>query len=249
MRADAYLAQNGYFPSRNKAAEAILRGEVIANGKEIKKPSQEMNTDDVVEISDLAANFASNGGFKLQKAFDDFKLNVENLKCVDVGASNGGFTDCLLRHGAARVYAIDVGENQFSESLANDTRVVVIDNFNARGLDVDTLGEKVNFATCDVSFISLTYVLKPIYDVLTDDGAAVVLIKPQFECGKRQINKNGIVTDEKDRRNAVEKICDFAVAIGFFVAGVTNAPIKKDKNVEYLAFLKKEKVYESNDFL
>lgn len=239
MRADAYLAKTGRYPSRNKAAEAIAREEVFADGKVVKKPSQEISEGAEITISETAENFASNGGFKLQKAFKDFSLDVHGLSCVDVGASNGGFTDCLLRNGARKVFAVDVGENQFSKELAANAKVVVIDNFNARDLSVETLGEKVDFATCDVSFISLTYVLKPIYDVLTDGGSAIALIKPQFECGKKQLNKNGVVTDEKARKGAVDKISDYAKAVGFSVLGVTNAPIKRDKNVEYLIYLRK----------
>lgn len=239
MRADAYLAKTGRYPSRNKAAEAIAREEVFADGKVVKKPSQEISEGAEITISETAENFASNGGFKLQKAFKDFSLDVRGLSCVDVGASNGGFTDCLLRNGARKVFAVDVGENQFSKELAANAKVVVIDNFNARDLSVETLGEKVDFATCDVSFISLTYVLKPVYDVLTDGGSAIALIKPQFECGKKQLNKNGVVTDEKARKGAVDKISDCAKAIGFSVLGVTNAPIKRDKNVEYLIYLRK----------
>ena len=239
MRADAYLAKTGRYPSRNKAAEAIAREEVFADGKVVKKPSQEISEGVEITISETAENFASNGGFKLQKAFKDFSLDVNGLSCVDVGASNGGFTDCLLRNGARKVFAVDVGENQFSKELAANAKVVVIDNFNARDLSVETLGEKVDFATCDVSFISLTYVLKPVYVVLTDGGSAIALIKPQFECGKKQLNKNGVVTDEKARKCAVDKISDYAKAVGFSVLGVTNAPIKRDKNVEYLIYLRK----------
>lgn len=239
MRADAYLAKIGRYPSRNKAAEAIARGEVFCDGKIVKKPSQEIADGAEITISKEAENFASNGGYKLQKAFEDFSLDVNGLSCVDVGASNGGFTDCLLRNGASKVFAVDVGENQFSDELASNEKVVVIDNFNARDLSAETLGEKVNFATCDVSFISLTYVLKPIFDVLSDCGKAVALIKPQFECGKKQLNKNGLVTDEKARKGAVDKIVDYAESIGFHVIGITNAPIKRDKNVEYLIYLKK----------
>ena len=181
----------------------------------------------------------SNGGYKLEKALNDFNLSVENTVCADVGASTGGFTERLLCGGAKKVYAIDVGESQLDESLSKDERVKVIDNFNARELSAQVLGEQVDVVTADVSFISLTLVLKPISDVLKVGGIAVVLVKPQFECGKKYLNKNGIVTDEKARNQAVTNVSRFAESVGLTPVNVTNAPIKQGKNIEYLLLLKK----------
>lgn len=240
MRLDVYLCNRGLYPSRNKAAEAIARGDVRVNSKIVLKPSQNVSDEATIEIVETGVNFVSNGGYKLQKAFDDFDISVDGAVCVDVGASNGGFTDCLLRHGAKKVFAVDVGESQLEQPVLGDERVVVMDNFNARNLSVDTLGEYVDAVTCDVSFISLTYVLQPIYAILKSGGIAITLIKPQFECGKKSLNKNGLVTNEKDRLNAISKIKEFAVSLGFRCVGVTNAPIKPNKNVEYLALLSKE---------
>lgn len=241
MRIDSYLYQNSKYTSRTKASEAIERGEIFVNGKAIKKPSYEVSDSDKIEIVHSAQTFVSNGGYKLEKAFEDFSFNADGLTFADVGASTGGFTDCLLKHGAKKVFAIDVGESLLSLELTNDNRVTVIDNFNARGLTVDTLGEKVDGVVCDVSFISLTYVLSQIFSVLKDNGFAIVLIKPQFECGKKQLNKNGIVTDKKTRVECVKKILDFASAVGFTPTKLTRAPIKPDKNREYLLMLTKEK--------
>ena len=240
MRIDTYLYQNQKYSSRTKAAEAISRGEVFANGKVVKKSSFEVSDNDKIEIVETCQTFVSNGGYKLEKAFEDFKLEVSNLTFADVGASTGGFTDCLLKHGAKKVFAIDVGESLLSNELKQNDKVVVIDNFNARNLCKETLGETVDGVVCDVSFISLTYVLAQIYSVLNDDGFAIVLIKPQFECGKKELNKNGIVTDKKARVECVKKILDFALAVGFTPSNFTNAPIKQDKNREYLLKLNKK---------
>ena len=239
MRIDAYLYSKGKFVSRNKATEAILRGEVFVNGKQISKPSFSVDGSEDISVNENVVSFVSNGGYKLEKAFEDFNIFADGLTFADVGASTGGFTDCLLKRGAKKVFAIDVGESLLSNELKSNEKVVVIDNFNARNLSVDVLGEKVDGVVCDVSFISLTYVLTQIYSVLKDDGYAIVLIKPQFECGKKQLNKNGIVTDKKARVECVEKIISYAQAIGFKPSKFTFAPIKQDKNREYLLFLSK----------
>lgn len=241
MRIDAYLYESGAFVSRTKASEAVERGEIKVNGKIISKPSFKINESDVIEINQSLDTFVSNGGYKLEKAFTDFGFTAQDLTFVDVGASTGGFTDCLLKHGAKKVYTIDVGESLLSEKIKNDNRVVVIDNFNARNLTLDVLGGMVDGVVCDVSFISLTYVLPQIYSVIKEYGFCVALIKPQFECGKKQLNKNGIVTDKKARRDCVEKILEYSQTLGFYPSAFTNAPIKPDKNREYLVFLSKSK--------
>lgn len=239
MRIDLYLQQKGYYLSRNKASEGIARGEVFLNGKVVQKPSALVNEFDLVEIISKGETFVSNGGYKLEKAFEDFKFSANGLTFADVGASTGGFTDCLIKRGAKKIFAIDVGESLLSNELKENSKVVVVDNFNARNLTKDVLGEEVDGVVCDVSFISLTYVLAQIYSVLKPDGFAVVLIKPQFECGKKELNKNGIVTDKKARLKCVQNIVDFSKTVGFFPTKFTCAPIKQDKNREYLLFLSK----------
>lgn len=239
MRIDAFLHKRGDFVSRTKASEAIERGQIKVNGKVVTKNSYDVTETDHIETDNQIEVFVSNGGFKLEKAICDFKLSVNGLTFADVGASTGGFTDCLLKHGANKIYAIDVGESLLSEQLKVNSKVIVIDNFNARNLTIQTLGEKVDGVVCDVSFISLTYVLSQIYSVLKDDGFCIALIKPQFECGKKELNKNGIVTDKKARVLCVKKIFDYASAIGLIPEKFTNAPIKPDKNREYLVYLKK----------
>ena len=238
MRLDAYLFSENKYGSRTKAAEAIGKGNVTVNGKIVLKSSYDVKPTDTVEVV-KPDDFVSNGGYKLEKAINDFGIDVSGEVFVDIGASTGGFTDCLLQHGAEKVYAVDVGESQLSEKLKNDKRVVIIDNFNARELTPEVLGEQTDGAVCDVSFISLTYVLKPIYDILKAEGYAVVLLKPQFECGKKELNKNGIVTSVKARIDCAIRIKNYALSLGFAVIGFTFSPIRDGKNIEYLFYLKK----------
>lgn len=239
MRLDLYLYKNGLCRSRTKAAEAIEKGAVSVNGKTVLKTSFDVKGSDEIELREERISFVSNGGYKLEKVFADFGFSAENLVFVDVGASTGGFTDCLLKHGAKKVFAVDVGESQLTDELKSSDKVVVKDNLNARNLTANDLGEYVDGAVCDVSFISLTYVLRPIYDTLKENGFAVVLLKPQFECGKKYLNKNGIVNSVKAREEAAMKIFDFANSLGFTVSDFTNAPLREGKNVEYLFYLTK----------
>ena len=239
MRLDLYLFKNGLCRSRTKAAEAIEKGAVSVNGKTVQKASFDVKESDEIELREENVSFVSNGGYKLEKAFADFGFPAENLVFVDVGASTGGFTDCLLKHGAKKIFAVDVGESQLTDELKSNDKVVVKDNLNARNLTANDLGEYVDGAVCDVSFISLTYVLRPIYDTLKENGFAVVLLKPQFECGKKYLNKNGIVNSVKAREEAAMKIFDFANSLGFTVSDFTNAPLREGKNVEYLFYLTK----------
>ena len=242
MRLDSYLFEKGIYPSRTKASEAILRGEVLYNGK-IVKASLEVSNESLISYVNDTETFVSNGGYKLEKALNDFNFDVSGLVFADIGASNGGFTDCLLKRNAKKVYAIDVGESQLHTSLLNDSRVAVIDNFNARNLTINELNGYVDGITCDVSFISLTYLLNAVYSVLKENGVAFLLIKPQFECGKEFLGKSGIVKNVKVRKQACIKIYDFAVSLGFKVVGFTTAPIKEKKNVEYVIMLKKGGTY------
>ena len=239
MRLDAYLFENKKYPSRNKASEAVLRGEVLYNGKTCK-PSREVVDESLISYVLTETVFVSNGGYKLEKAFNDFNLNVNGLTFVDVGASNGGFTECLLNHGAKKVYAVDIGESQLDKKLSCDDRVTVLDNLNARNLTVQHLNGLVDGAVTDVSFISLTYILNAVYNVLTQNGMAIMLIKPQFECGKEYLGKSGIVKDVNARLNACLKIYDSGVNLGFKVNGFTVAPIKEKKNIEYVILFKKD---------
>lgn len=238
MRLDLYLNSIGKYESRSKAAQAISRGEVLIKGKAVK-PSFEYNGEEISYI-DSALNCVSNGGYKLYKALEDFAFDINGLVAADIGASTGGFTECLLKNGCKKVYAIDVGTGLLHPTIANDERVIVKDGINARNLTVDDLGELCDLATIDVSFISLTYVLKNAVDVLKDNGHIIALIKPQFECGNKNLGKSGIVKTSF-HKEVLENIYDYCLNIGLFPVKLTYAPIKDGKNVEFPILLSKAK--------
>ena len=237
MRLDKYLAANG-FSSRTKAARAIEKGLVTLNGR-TAKASDEVAEGDRVEVRAEEVGFASEGGQKLYKALRAFGASVGGQVFADLGASTGGFTDCLLQNGAARVYAVDVGESQLAPHLARDTRVVVMDRTNARYLGAEQFPEPIDGVTVDVSFISLTLILPAVARILREGGHAFVLIKPQFECGGRGLNKHGILKDAAARRAIAEEIARFACSLGLRPLRLTNAPLRARKNVEYILYLQK----------
>ena len=238
MRLDKYLAN--VFGSRTKAAAAISEGLVLVDCKRVA-PSYDYNENENLQILKAKESFVSVGGFKLKKALDDFKFSVKNKIFADIGASTGGFTDCLLQNGAKKVYCIDVGVSQLDKSLICD-KTVVIDNFNARNLDRSLFCEQLDGIVIDVSFISLTYILKAVSEVLDDAKYVLALIKPQFECESRNVGKNGIVKNTKTHERIINKIIDFAGTCGLGTINLTNAPIVKGKNIEYLILLEKGKV-------
>lgn len=236
MRLDKYLAER-YFSSRTKAARALAEGNVLVNGKKAKA-SDDVKEGDDIRIRPRQVQFVSEGGYKLRKALDDFSESVVGVY-ADFGASTGGFTDCLLQAGAARVYAIDVGESQLASELAADARVVVMDRTNVRYLKRGDLPEPPDGVVIDVSFISLTHVLPAAAELLSEGGKVFALIKPQFECEGRGLDKHGIVKEEKTRLDAVGKIYDFARQLGLGMRRITNAPLREKKNVEYIALFVK----------
>ncbi|MDE7084245.1 MAG: TlyA family RNA methyltransferase [Clostridia bacterium] len=235
MRLDKFLSDR--FNSRTKAAQAIDDGVVLINGKTVS-PSYEYKDGDDIVFVEPEERFVSNGGYKLSKALNDFGFSVKGMVFADIGASNGGFTDCLLQNGAGKVYCIDVGESQLDKSLL-DKNIVILDNFNARNLTKECFAEPVDGVVIDVSFISLTYILQNVADILNDGGSVIALIKPQFECEKRNIGKNAIVKSAETHKKVITKICKFAQGVGLAAINITNAPIKKDKNKEYLILLRK----------
>ncbi|MBO7215032.1 MAG: TlyA family RNA methyltransferase [Clostridia bacterium] len=237
MRLDALLCKEGVFSSRTKATQAVNEGKVLYNGK-VAKPSLDISDLANVTVLDKKDAFVSNGGYKLQKAFDDFKYSPSGLVFADIGASNGGFTDCLLKNGAEKVFAVDVGVTQLDESLIDDERVVVVDNTNARFLTEETLGRLVDGVTVDVSFISVTYVLNGIKNVLSNNGVAFILIKPQFECGKEYLGNSGIVKSVTARHQAIKKVYESCKIVGLQAIDITVAPIREKKNIEYVLMLK-----------
>lgn len=237
MRLDSLLAQKEKL-SRTKSKQLIEDSRVTVNGQIQTKAALDVNENDIIELTENF-RFASLGGDKLEKALIDFNFSVENLICADVGASNGGFTDCLLKRNAKQVFAIDVGECCLESSVLNDGRVVVMDKTNARDLNPQMFLSPLDFCCIDCSFISLKLLFQPVFSILKSGGVCMALIKPQFECGKKALSKSGIVLNEKDRKRAITELSELAVSLGFTVNGVTTAPIKKDKNIEYIIMLTK----------
>ena len=242
MRADVYLAAAGYTSSRKKAQDLIDAGAVTIDGIVIKKASAPIN--ETVEhnvVIEQVFPYVSRGGVKLQAALDAFKINVNGKKAVDVGASTGGFTDCLLQRGAARVVAVDAGVGQLHESIRQDKRVATVEHFNARELTVEVTEGFCDVAVADVSFISQTYIIPPIANVLREDGIFVSLIKPQFEAGRQALGKNGVVTNAAYRFLAAKRVIYCAAENGFDCLGLIKSPIEGgDGNREYLAYFIKK---------
>lgn len=235
MRIDKFLSQR--YGSRTKAAKAVADGLVLVNGK-VVDVSYEIKEGETLEFLRPRECYVSNGGFKLSKALSDFNFSVRGKIFADIGASTGGFTDCLLQNGAKKVYCIDVGESQLDPSLKGNN-VIVIDNFNARNLTASMFDEPLDGAVIDVSFISLTYILGPVADILQDGVYVIALIKPQFECEKKSVGKNGIVKDPLLHKKIIKKIYDFSLSCNLTPLRLTNAPIKENKNKEYLILLEK----------
>ena len=239
MRADVYLCERGYAESRTRAARLIDEGKVIIDGCAIAKASEQISDGEHTVVITERDRFVSRGGLKLLKALTAFDVSVKGKRCIDVGASTGGFTDCLLQHGATCVYAVDSGSNQLHESLLRDERVVSVEGFNARNLSLQDFGV-FSLAVMDVSFISQTVLHPNVAQVLDDGGVFISLIKPQFEAGRAALGKKGIVKDAKDRERAVTRVLESAQACGFEVVGVIASPIEGgDGNREYLACFKR----------
>lgn len=236
MRIDKYIQDKFNLKSRTYAENLIKTGSVLLRGKVVTKSSLDVGENDDIEIVN-DENYASQGAHKLEKAFDDFSLDVNGKNCADIGCSNGGFTDCLLRHGAKHVLAVDVADCALDSKLLESGKVDFL-KANARELPKNL--EKVDFLCSDVSFISLKYVLQSMFDLLKNGGEAVVLVKPQFELDKSALTKSGIVTDEKLRKRAVESVKSYAISVGFEILDLSISPIRyENKNVEYLLYLKK----------
>lgn len=241
MRLDVFLAENGYALSRTEAKGFITSGAVTVDGKRVEKPAYEITEGQTVEVNREVKRYVSRGGLKLEGALLAFEVNASGRDCIDVGASSGGFTDCLLKHGAKRVVAVDSGTDQLVQSLRLDERVISIENYNARYMKREDIPFAPTLAVMDVSFISATYVIKPLSEILPDGADFICLIKPQFEVGRAAIGKGGIVKSEKERERAVEKVTLFASSCGFALKGLIKSPIEGgDGNIEYLAHFKKE---------
>jgi 23S rRNA (cytidine1920-2'-O)/16S rRNA (cytidine1409-2'-O)-methyltransferase len=232
-RLDVAVVERGLAETRSKAQSLIMARRILVNGQHVDKAGANVGSEDIIALEALEHPWVGRGGMKLAHALRELSIDVTGLICADIGASTGGFTDVLLQHGAAKVYAIDVGYGQLDVSLRNDPRVVLREKVNARYLQRTDFAETITFVTIDVSFISLTLILPAVWRFL--DGQLVALIKPQFEVGKGDVGKGGIVRDERKRVEAVESVVAFAREAGFDVRGVIESPIKgAEGNVEYL---------------
>ena len=240
-RLDIKLVQLGLVSGRDKAKAIIMAGIVYVNGQKADKAGTEVLDEDKIELRGETLRYVSRGVLKLEKAFESFPIQVQNAICMDIGASTGGFTDCMLQNGAKKVYAIDVGYGQLAWKLRTDERVVNLERTNFRHVTKEQVTDPVNFASVDVSFISLTLILPAAYPLLSDDGEMICLIKPQFEAGKGFVGKKGVVKDSQIHQDTIVKVIDFAVETGFSVLGLTFSPVKgPEGNIEYLVYLKKE---------
>ncbi len=240
MRADVYLTVNGYAPTRSRAKALIDGGNVTVDRKTVQKASEEISEGEhTVEIRN-ALPYVGRGGFKLEAALDAFELKVESLRALDIGASTGGFTDCLLQRGASQVIAVDSGTGQLAKSLKSDGRVISMENYNARFLTPGMIGGTVDLIVMDVSFISATLIIPRFADLLGAVGDAVCLIKPQFEVGRSMIGKGGVVKDVKAHRFAIESVLEAGAAAGLCAVGLIPSPIKGgDGNREFLVWFSK----------
>lgn len=239
-RLDIALFERGFAPSREKAKAIIMSGIVYVNNQKSDKAGKEIKDDDVIEVRGSTLKYVSRGGLKLEKAMKAFPIELDNKICMDVGASTGGFTDCMLMNGAIKVYSVDVGYGQLAWKLRTDERVINLERTNFRYVTDEQIKDKIDFSSVDVSFISLKHILPNLNKFLSDDGKAVCLIKPQFEAGKEKVGKKGVVSDLNTHIEVVEKVIDMAVENGFSVKGLEFSPIKgPEGNIEYLIFLKK----------
>ncbi len=240
-RLDILLVNRGLAPSREKAKTMIMEGNVFVNNNREDKAGAVFADDCVIEIHGNTLKYVSRGGLKLEKAMTHFGITLEDKVCMDIGASTGGFTDCMLQNGASKVFAVDVGYGQFAWKLRQDPRVVCMEKTNIRYVTPQDIGEALDFASVDVSFISLTKVLGPARELLRDHGQMVCLIKPQFEAGREKVGKKGVVRDKSVHEEVIVKIITFAMENGFSIHNLEYSPIKgPEGNIEYLVYIEKD---------
>lgn len=240
-RLDILLVNRGLAPSREKAKTMIMEGNVFVNNNREDKAGSMFNDDCVIEIHGNTLKYVSRGGLKLEKAMTHFDISLDGKVCMDIGASTGGFTDCMLQNGASKVYAVDVGYGQFAWKLRQDPRVVCMEKTNIRYVTPQDIQDALDFASVDVSFISLTKVLGPARELLKDHGQMVCLIKPQFEAGREKVGKKGVVRDKAVHEEVIENVITFALENGFSIHNLEYSPIKgPEGNIEYLVHIEKD---------
>lgn len=238
-RLDVLMVKRGLFESREKAKAVIMSGIVYVNGQKEDKAGTSFEETVPIEVRGSTLKYVSRGGLKLEKAMTHFGVELEGKVCMDVGSSTGGFTDCMLQNGAVKVYSVDVGHGQLAWKLRNDPRVVCMEKTNIRYVTPEDIGEPAAFASIDVSFISLTKVLGPVKQLLTEDGEIVCLIKPQFEAGREKVGKKGVVREKSTHLEVIQMVISYAVELGFEIKNLEFSPIKgPEGNIEYLLYLK-----------
>ena len=239
-RLDVLLVQQALAPSREKAKTMIMEGNVFVSGQREDKAGTMFDPSVSIEVRGNTLKYVSRGGLKLEKAMQHFDISLKDCICMDIGASTGGFTDCMLQSGAKKVYAVDVGYGQFAWKLRTDERVVCMEKTNIRYVTPQDIADQLDFASVDVSFISLTKILVPARELLTENGEMVCLIKPQFEAGREKVGKKGVVRDSAVHKEVIHKVIEFASSEGFRVLNLEYSPIKgPEGNIEYLVHLQK----------
>ena len=241
IRLDSYLTANGLAQSRERAKALIMAGQVYVKNQKCDKAGTMIDENETdIEVRGEQLKYVSRGGLKLEKAVEEFHISLNGKTAMDIGASTGGFTDCMLQNGAKKVFAVDVGYGQFAWKLRNDGRVVNMERTNIRYVTPEDIGEEIDLASIDVSFISLRLVLPAAYRLLSDNGEIVALIKPQFEAGRERVGKKGVVRDKNVHFDVIRTVLDFASESGFETLALSFSPVKgPEGNIEYLAYLKK----------
>ncbi len=248
IRLDNYLSENNMTPSRERAKALIMAGIVYVNNEKIDKPGTMIQDDAVVEIRGKDLAYVSRGGLKLEKAMQTFTIDLNDKVCMDIGASTGGFTDCMLQNGARKVYSVDVGYGQLAWKLRCDERVINMERTNIRNVTTDDLAEPIDFFSVDVSFISLKHIFPVAEAITTNNAFGICLVKPQFEAGRENVGKKGVVRDASVHRQVISFACDYAVKSNFTVLGVDFSPIKgPEGNIEFLIYVSKDSEPKSLD--
>lgn len=240
QRLDNYLVENGFVETRSKAQSLIMAGEVYIDNQKASKAGEQIKGTEKIEVRSKGLKYVSRGGLKLEKAIKNFPISLSGKICMDIGASTGGFTDCMLQNGAVKVYSIDVGYGQLAWKLRTDERVVNLERTNFRHVTNEQVADAIDFFSVDVSFISLKLILPPAFDLLKENGSAVCLIKPQFEAGKENVGKKGVVRDINIHKEVISNVLEFTKETGFKVRGLDYSPIKgPEGNIEYLMYITK----------
>lgn len=248
-RLDVLLVNKGIFSSREKARRSIMAGEIFIDDKRVDKCGSLVDISSNVIFKGDTLPYVSRGGLKLEKAIKSFNIDLNHKKCIDIGASTGGFTDCMLQNGAEKVFSVDVGYGQFAWKLRCDERVTLLERTNIRYVKSDDLGEKCDFASIDVSFISLALVLPVAKELLSDNGEIIALIKPQFEAGREKVGKKGVVKSPETHKEVIKKVINISKSLSLQVKNIDFSPIKgPEGNIEYLIYLSKDPINLDNDY-